>query len=174
MWYVMQVTTGREQHVVDQIQRMVPQSLYQELSIPRYQVKKKYRGQWQVVTERLFPGYVFVRTRKPETLAGELRTVPSLTKILASKQENNETSFVPLARAELQLLQSLLNPETRVVDMSEGIIEGDRIVVTKGPLVGKMAMVKKVDRHKRLAYLEFKAFGRVMNVKVGLEVVGKS
>ena len=98
--------------------------------------------------------------------------MPSLTKILASKQENNETSFVPLTRAELQLLQSLLNPETRVVDMSEGIIEGDHIVVTKGPLVGKMAMVKKVDRHKRLAYLEFKAFGRVMNVKVGLEVVG--
>lgn len=35
--------------------------------------------------------------------------------------------------------------------MSEGIIEGDRVIVTRGPLRDLEASIIKIDRHKRLA-----------------------
>ena len=58
-------------------------------------------------------------------------------------------------------------------DLSEGIIEGDRIIVTSGPLVGNEGSIRKIDRHKRLAYLEFDMFGQDVKAAVGLEIVEK-
>ena len=57
--------------------------------------------------------------------------------------------------------------------MSEGIIEGDRVIVTKGPLKGKEAMIRKIDRHKRKVWLEMKMFGKIQKVEAGLEIVAK-
>jgi len=34
-------------------------------------------------------------------------------------------------------------------------------------------LIRKIDRHKRLAYLEIRILGRVKTVKVGLEVTRK-
>lgn len=54
------------------------------------------------------------------------------------------------------------------------MIEGDEVKVVKGPLRGQEAKIVKVDRHKRLAWLEMHMFGRTKVVKVGLEIVSKS
>ena len=38
--------------------------------------KKKFEGQWQVVHENLFPGYVFVDTDDPDRVYRELKKAP--------------------------------------------------------------------------------------------------
>lgn len=53
------------------------------------------------------------------------------------------------------------------------MIEGDEVVILNGPLMGHVGLIKKIDRHKRLAYLEIEMLGRKKNVKIGLEIVGK-
>lgn len=58
--------------------------------------------------------------------------------------------------------------------MSEGIIEGDQILILKGPLMNHTGLVKKIDRHKRLAYLEIYMCGRQLTIKAGLEIVKKN
>ena len=35
-------------------------------------------------------------------------------------------------------------------------------------------MIKKIDRHKRVAYIEVKLFDQITMVQVGLEIIGKS
>ena len=47
------------------------------------------------------------------------------------------------------------------------------IVILNGPLMNQTGLIKKLDRHKRLAYLEIEILGRVKTVKVGLEIVRK-
>ena len=42
-----------------------------------------------------------------------------------------------------------------------------------GPLQGKEGYIKKIDRHKRRAFLEMPMFGRVQKIQVGLEIVAK-
>lgn len=56
---------------------------------------------------------------------------------------------------------------------SVGIIEGDKIVVTSGPLVGKGGCIKKINRHKHEAIVEMEVMGAVREVRVMLEVVEK-
>lgn len=53
------------------------------------------------------------------------------------------------------------------------MIEGDRIVILKGPLMNQAGLIRRIDRHKRLAYLEMEIMGRKKTVKVGLEIVKK-
>jgi transcriptional antiterminator NusG len=84
--------------------------------------------------------------------------------------ESNE-SFLALTDDEVAWLNAFTNVETHVVEMSEGVIEGDRVLVTKGPLRGHEGLIAKVDRHKRLAELEIRMFGRDKRVRIGLEIV---
>ena len=46
------------------------------------------------------------------------------------------------------------------VRMSEGYISGDKITVTRGPLMGFEGDIRKIDRHKRRAYIDVTLFGR--------------
>lgn len=57
--------------------------------------------------------------------------------------------------------------------MSKGVIEGDRVMVTRGPLKGHEALIARIDRHKRLAWVDMDMFGRHKTIRVGLEIVSK-
>lgn len=168
MWYVIQTRSGREQYVKRLVERTVCPSCYKEVFIPRYEAMKRYRGEWIQRTFPLIPGYLFVITSDVNQLATELRQVPALTKLLG-----NEDMFTPLSNEEAAFVDKFTSNAHRVVNMSEGIIEGDRIVVLKGPLMNQEALIKRIDRHKRLAYLEVEILGRRKTVKAGLEIVRK-
>lgn len=57
--------------------------------------------------------------------------------------------------------------------MSSGIIENDRVRILSGPLMGMEGNIRRIDRHKRIAYLEIEMFGRTVEMKVGLEIIKK-
>lgn len=168
MWYVVQVVGGKEKHVLELMQTFVVDGLMEECFIPQYEIMKRIRGEWRKRLEVLLPGYIFVVTKDPDKLAFELRKVPAFTKLLG----NNDV-FIPLADQEVAFINAFTEPDHRVVEMSEGVIEGDTIVILNGPLMGQTGLIKKIDRHKRLAYLEIEIFGRTKSVKVGLEIVRK-
>ncbi|WP_416239277.1 KOW motif-containing protein, partial [[Clostridium] innocuum] len=44
--------------------------------------------------------------------------------------------------------------EEHVVEMSTGFIQGEQIFITEGPLQGKEGQIIRIDRHKRIAYLQ--------------------
>ena len=169
MMYVIQVRAGFEQRALQLIDKMVEPSLFQELFVPRYETMKRFRGEWQLRTETLLPGYLFVVTNQPNAMALQLRRVPEFTRLLG-----NDDIFTPLADQEVAFIAAFTDINHRTIRMSEGVIEGDEIVILKGPLMGQQALIKKIDRHKRLAYLELEILGRVVSVKVGLEIVRKS
>ena len=58
-------------------------------------------------------------------------------------------------------------------DLSTGYIEGDKIVITSGPLKGMEGLIRKIDRHKRKAYLKLSFFDREIMTSVGLEITEK-
>ena len=85
---------------------------------------------------------------------------------------NEENSFFPLTDRERDWFLSFMDGD-HVVRMSEGCINGDQVTITRGPLMGFEGDIRKIDRHKRLAYVETTMFGRKLNLKVGLEIVRK-
>lgn len=168
MWYVVQVRTGTEESIRTQCDRNVSKDVLERCFIPYYEERKHIRGEWITQRRILFPGYVFVITEKVEDLFEELKQVIGLTKLVGSGEE-----IVPLTKAETEFLLGF-GGEEQVVHMSQGIIENSRVKILSGPLQGREGMIRKIDRHKRKAYLEVSMFGRMQMVQVGVEIVAKS
>lgn len=167
MWYVVQVRTGTEEGIRIQCERTVPDSILERCFIPYYEERRRRQGRWTTIKRILFPGYVFVITEDIEGLYQQLKHVLGLTKILGSGEV-----IVPLSDDEVNFMEQL-GGEEQLVGMSEGIIEGGQVKIYYGPLQGMEGYVKKIDRHKRKAWLEIKMFGRTQMVQVGLEIVEK-
>lgn len=168
MWYVVQVRTGTEESIRIQCEKNVSAEVLERCFIPYYEEKKRIRGEWTVQKKVLFPGYVFIVSEEMERLYKELRNVIGMTKLIGTGQE-----IVPLEEKEVEFLKRV-GGEEQVVEMSEGVIEMSKVMITSGPLVGMEGLIKKIDRHKRKAWLEVEMFGRLQTVQVGVEIVAKT
>ncbi len=169
MWYVAQVQSGRESVTQDLCRRMVSADAMQECFMPETEVQWKIRGEWRLVRRLLFPGYLFFVTDDVDELHKQLSRVPMPIRLLG----NEENSFFPLTDKERDWFLSFMDCD-HVVRMSEGYINGERVVVTRGPLMGLEGDIRKIDRHKRRAYIDVDLFGRTVPASIGLEIVRKS
>lgn len=168
MWYVVQVLTGTEESIRRKCQIKITKEILRSCFIPYYEEKRRLQGKWIIQKKILFPGYVFVDTDQIEDLFEELKSVDGLTRILGAGQD-----VIPLSEKEEAFIRKF-GGEDHVVAMSEGIIEKSKVVVTSGPLVGMEGFIRKIDRHKRKAWVALTMFGRVQVVQIGLEIVSKT
>lgn len=167
--YVIQVIGGKERHVCDLVNRQLNDSI-NDCFVPRREVMRRVEGEWITIRETLFPGYLFIETKEIQCVMGRLAHIPTFTRLLGVSDEK----VIPLSPDEVAWLTALMKPLDKVVEMSVGVIEGDRVIVTSGPLVGREALISKIDRHKRAAYLDMRMFGRNKTIKIGLEIVRKT
>ncbi|MEY8483756.1 antiterminator LoaP [Lachnospiraceae bacterium 48-21] len=167
MWYVVQVRTGTEESIRIQCEKQMTGEVLERCFIPYYEESKRIRGRWITLEKVLFPGYVFMISEKMESLYDQLHGVIGLTKMIGTGRE-----IVPLGEEEISFLQGI-GGEKQIVEMSEGVIEQSCVRITSGPLVGMEGLIRKIDRHKRKAWLEVPMFGRVQRVQVGVEIVTK-
>ena len=157
MWYVMQVRTGTEENIRCQCQRLISSDILKRCFIPYYQQKKRFQGKWHIQERILFPGYVFLIAENLEQLVENLRKVTGMTRLLGTGDE-----IIPLSQEEEQL-----------VAMSTGIIENDQVRILTGPLQGMEGYIRKINRHKRKAWVSIEMFGRSVDMEVGLEIIKK-
>lgn len=167
-WHVIQVMKGREDAMASLIARVAPKRMLEEVFVAKYATEIKMRGRWIPVEKPLLPGYLIAVTDDPESLEACLRDMPEFARILAQGDR-----FVPLAPEEQQLIGEFTRPGMRVVPMSMGVKDGDRVVVTQGPLVGHEGMVREIWRRKSIAILELNVCGRTVTTRVGLGVLSK-
>lgn len=167
MWYVLQVRTGTEENIRIQCRNNISDQVLEECFIPYYEEKKRIRGEWTLQRKVLFPGYIFVISENIDRLYESLKRIIGLTKLIGTGSE-----IIPLTEEEKNFMIQF-GGEEQIVKMSEGIIEGDQIIVLKGPLKGQEGYIRKIDRHKRKAWMEIPMFGRVQNIEIGLEIVSK-
>lgn len=165
-WYVVQVFKGREEFMAGLITRVAPASVLEECFYPRFATEIKVRGRWVPVEKPLFPGYLIAITHNPEGLDRVLLSMPEPARVLTLGD-----IYVPLGADEAELIGAFTRPGERVVPMSMGVKEGDRVVVTSGPLVGRQGLIRAMNRRKSIAYLELDLCGRRVSTRVGLGIV---
>lgn len=168
MWYAIQVLTGQEALTITLVRALIEENYYEDLFIPKKELLQQRQGRWQKVITPMFPGYIFAVTEQAEELFLHLKAVPKLTKLLRTGED-----IVPISRWEELLLQELTN-QNHIAEFSCGFFEGDNLIIEEGPMAGKEALVRKIDRHKRTAMLEVEMFGQKIQIKMGLEVVRKA
>ena len=169
MWYAVQVAIGREETARDMCRKLIDKELYEDIFIIRFDKAKRYYGEWHKEKKIMFPGYMFIDTDNPNAIYEQLKNVPELTKILGRDGDD----FIAIEFDKEKLFKAMVS-EDYEIPISIGVIEGDKVIVKEGPLVGMEAYIKKIDRHKRIAILKTEMFEQEIGVSVGLEIVQKS
>ncbi len=166
VWYVIQVMHGREDAMARLIGRVVPAEVMGECFSPTFETETKVKGEWVRVKRQMLPGYLIAVTDEPRCLADAIAPLPEFCRVLMQGGR-----FIPLGRDEVELIDGFTRTGARCVPMSAAVKEGDRVVVTEGPLKGHEALIAEMNRHKSLAYLELDICGRRVRTRVGLGVL---
>ena len=142
--------------------------------VPR--VERSFKKQKKITYdyEIVFKNYAFVETdlRFDEFsifINDHIRLVEGFIKLLNHDSDGTESLYPQ----EKEMIARFVDPKY-VVRESLGLIEGDKIIVLSGPLKGQESLIRKIDRHKRKAWIEISMFGQSQLVEVGLEIIAKS
>ena len=73
---------------------------------------------------------------------------------------------------DTQLLEKLWSGR-ECLEISVGVMEGDKVKIVEGPLVGKESMIKKINKHKRQAVVEINFMGENRLITIGLDIIRK-
>ena len=173
MYYVIQVQTGQEKKIIEDMKRHMKDVSYFDVFSPSRKTLRKYQGEFKEVNERCFPGYVFVETDDVKKLFFDLYWVPGYTRILG--REGLTYHFVPLNEEESRMIDILYNASSnRVTPISNiEVKEGDEIMIVDGPLLGVRSKIVKVNLHKRYALVELNLFSQRILTKVGINIITK-
>ncbi len=165
MWYVIKVDTGSEEYTLELIKKIIDVESFGRVFLPKVVFRKKIRNEWQDVYRPFVPGYMFFETDNPWKLFFELKKVPKHTTLIRIYED-----IIPVSADEERFIKNLLSDDD-VLEMSTGYKEGDTIIIDGGPLKGKEAIVTKINAHKRTAFVSTEMFGRMMKLKVGMEML---
>ena len=171
MYYVLQVATGTEDRVEEQVRVMVENGLYESCFHPMRRMKKKFRGEWKELHEKLLPGYVFITSDHVQELYQELKNMPVFTRMLGKDREQ----FIPLSEHEVEWLERMTESQGQSVEVQlsqVSVSEDDIVTILSGPLKDMEGCIKKIDLHRRIAKVEVDFMNRKTVIYLGIEMVG--
>jgi len=170
-WHVLFVRTGLEHKAVDEINHL----WRLDGLLPFVPMHEVYFKKDIFKKQRLFPGYVFVES----VVNGAEFSINTYEWIARSKYSirilrygGHENFSFEMNENEREVFTKLYNDE-QCVERSQGFIEGDRVIITDGPLIGFESHIKRINRHKMEATLELELMGSIRLVTVGLQIVEK-
>jgi transcriptional antiterminator NusG len=166
-WYVIQVITGKEHSICNALKEVLDDELYEHCFVPMSEKQQRRDGKFITVREPLFPGYLFIVSDVIEGVVAAARRISKFKRVLRTGE-----SFSTLEEKEVDFFRSLTDKDFNIT-MSRGFIAGDSIAVTEGPLKGYEGWIKKIDRHKRMAFVEIPFLGQGTRVRIPLEIVDK-
>lgn len=167
MWYVIQVTTGKEEEMRLLIEREAGAELYGRCFYIKRERIWRRDGECIVHVETMFPGYLFVITDQPKELYWRLKEIPQFTKILKLEEEQ----FLAVAKDEQEFLGNLIdNDPEHIVRLSKVILnEKKEIVSAEGPLKYYLEHIVKKKLRLRYVMVETVLFGKKREVLIGVK-----
>ena len=167
-WYVLFVLGKKEEQIAYRLQQAGIQAF-----LPKMQVYHKKQGKLYTVEKLMFPNYLFVESKLDQKAFDERARKMKMEHIGIVKElkyDNEGTSA--LKQEEKEFIEKLIG-RNKVLEHSVGYIEGDKVIVTDGPLKGMESKIIHIDRHKRRALLEVMILNQSMQINASLEIVKK-
>lgn len=170
-WYVLFVRTGQEYKV----EQFIKKQRFTDAFIPFIPLHEKIYKISGVVKKELsllFPSYVFIESElSSQEFIKRISSLMYISRDIVRILKYSE-SDIAIRESEKKSLLSLCNDE-HCIESSIGIMQGDRVQITDGPLKGRENIVKKMDRHKRQAWIEMEIMRETHLISVALEIVQK-
>ena len=117
----------------------------------------------------MYPGYIFIKSSlDEEDLKSKyndlLESIEGLGHVLEQGQ------IIALKKHESEMMSCFFN-EQGVITHSIGRYTDDHLKIIEGPLYGFESKIQKINRHKRIAKVDFDFLG--MNMILPLEVINR-
>ncbi|ADD02003.1 NusG antitermination factor [Thermoanaerobacter mathranii subsp. mathranii str. A3] len=162
-WYVIFTRGGFENKVKDIIQNCFKEEV--KLLVPKRKIIERVKGQPVEKIKLLFPGYVFVNAEMSDELYYKMSEVLKRGVFL---KEGKRPAFV--REEEMKIILSLIK-NSDLIDVSKGIMEGERVKIIEGPLKGYEGLIKKIDKRKKRAKVMLSIAGELKSVDLAIEVI---
>lgn len=172
-WYILFVFTGREHHISNKINQHFHNGCLISF-IPMRELFFKKSGKVHKRQITMFPGYVFIETKlcSKEFLKHLWPVTKTLSNDIIRLLRYGDSDEIAVHEDEYKSLKGLLN-NNQCVEVSTGFIEGDKIYIEEGPLIGKESIIRKINKHKKVALIDLEIMGGIRQVTIGLEVLRK-
>ena len=157
MWYVIQTVNGEEQQVCTWINQRMDRALFRRCFVPLYEDVWRKEGIGNISIRKMFGGYLFIETDRPEDVYEELRKAPKLTILIAEKDQTGKC-FWPIHKEEEEFLDNVLWDGLMRVSYIERNANG-RITFVAGPLADYQEYIVKIDLPHRRAIVEMPFLG---------------
>ncbi|MBE5870553.1 MAG: hypothetical protein E7294_04750 [Lachnospiraceae bacterium] len=182
MYYVIYVGAGKEALAENYIKSRISEELCERCFHPIRHLRKKIRGEWKEIYQKLIPGYIFIFSENVLSLYEELQKIPLFFGLLGKDDPENTSQIYPLTDAEVKWLMKITGNFKEVSDFDGNPVselslidfdENDQVRVLSGPLTDFVGKVKKIDLHRRIAMVEVDFMGQSTILHLGIEFVQK-
>jgi transcriptional antiterminator NusG len=134
------------------------------------------KGQPTIFEKPLFPGYIIIETcnTKGEVLE-DIQKLMKLSeskiyKILSYDNKLNGDTDIMLRESEQAMWESLVDSDF-CIRASEATFDNGKIKVTSGPLVGKEARIKAINKYKRKVVVDVEFSGQIIETGLVLRII---
>lgn len=170
-WFVLYVKSGYEDEIAAKINELDSVHAF----VPRKIKFYKKDGKLIKVNDIVFKSYVFVETDMTYELfyvsvIQEIKILTGFFKTLVHKNDKNIETLYPQEKA---FLQSFMNKD-HLIEASIALIEGDKVTIIEGPLKGKESIIRKINKHKRIATMDVAMMGRTIEMQIPFELIYKN
>ena len=150
-WYILFVLAEKQEQVCNVIRN---QGLHAFLPMMEY-----YRRDRKAIEVKpMFPGYIFVRTQMQQQDFDQMLFSLGDQKYGLIRQLKREGSTA-MREAEIEFFRQLLT-EDGISEMSYGYLQNKKAVITQGAIQPFQDKIVKVDRHNKIAWLDFEFMNR--------------
>lgn len=148
-WYLLKVREGSEAAACGRLLRLVPRELLADCFCVARERWFTRAGRSELQQAPAYRGYAFAVTSDPGALAKALERLPVRAELVGAEGR----SWAPLDREAQRWYERCMDGH-RVLRSSTAAIVDGVLHVTDGPLVGQEAVIRKVDRHRRVCEVE--------------------
>ncbi len=167
-WYVLFVETGYEDdvcHYIDKVKTYLLEDVKYNLLVPKRKIYERKQGIRNEVIKKMFPGYVLVETDNIIQFYSRVKGAPHTIKFLREDDYFHEVRLDEIR----QILH--LTDQMGLIDVSLAYVVNDKIRISDGPLLGREGIIKKVDKRKGRAKVEFIINNNSLLIDLGIDII---
>lgn len=164
-WYALYTPGGSEEKVKNLLEHRLKDF---EFLIYRRKLRERKDGKWYMIERKMFPGYILMSGIMNDEAWYELRAADADCKLL-----KNDGEYLTLSEQEVTTLSLLDRNNDGLVDVSKIYIDGDKVQVTSGALVGQEARIVEVNKRKGRAKVKIDFCGSERIIELGIELIEK-
>lgn len=167
-WYALKITPNKEEEAADLIRRTIDSDLWEYCRVPRKQKLYRADGKLVLVTERMFPGYLFLKTNEIQKIREVLDRSRQYPKILG----DGRNQAIRMEEEDLKFLKMVCGEQLEhPMGLSEvEVDEAGNLIRVKGVLKPYSKSIVKKRLRKRYVLAEVELFRRQVPVLFGIKL----